>query len=186
MNWLKMTAAACALFLVSGCGAQQAVDEAKNDAEKAADEVKNGAENAAEDIGRSAEKAKEQGEKTLDDMMQYLRDQGIAVEDEQTLDAIEFAAYDGRSFSVDGTQMYLYRIDTNDETMQKVIAQLKQAGSVKVEKDGETLSYSGTLFEDYLLLHDPGADVHVFVETMNHYSGGGVTSNAMRESSTTE
>ena len=48
MNWLKMTAAACALFLVSGCGAQQAVDEAKNDAEKAADEVKNGAENAAE------------------------------------------------------------------------------------------------------------------------------------------
>ena len=85
-----------------------------------------------------------------------------------------------------GTQMYLYRIDTNDETMQKVIAQLKQDGSVKVEKDGETLSYSGTLFEDYLLLHDPGADVHVFVETMNHYSGGGVTSNAMRESSTTE
>ena len=56
MNWLKMTAAACALFLVSGCGAQQAVDEAKN-----------GAENAAEDIGRSAEKAKEQGEKTLDE-----------------------------------------------------------------------------------------------------------------------
>ena len=148
--------------------------------------MKNGAENAAEDIGRSAEKAKEHGEKTLDDMMQYLRDQGIAVEDEQTLDAIEFAAYDGRSFSVDGTQMYLYRIDTNDETMQKVIAQLKQDGSVKVEKDGETLSYSGTLFEDYLLLHDPGADVHVFVETMNHYSGGGVTSNAMRESSTTE
>ena len=31
-------------------------------------------------------------------MMQYLRDQGIAVEDEQTLDTIEFAAYDGRSF----------------------------------------------------------------------------------------
>ena len=57
---------------------------------------------------------------------------------------------------------------------------------MKVEKDGETLSYSGTLFEDYLLLHDPGADVHIFVETMNHYSGGGVTSNAMRESSTTE
>ena len=27
MNWLKMTAAACALFLVSGCGAQQAVEE---------------------------------------------------------------------------------------------------------------------------------------------------------------
>ena len=34
MNWLKMTAAACALFLVSSCGAQQAVDEAKNDAER--------------------------------------------------------------------------------------------------------------------------------------------------------
>ena len=73
-------------------GPRRAVDEAKNDAEKAAEKVKNGAENAAEDIGRSAEKAKEQGEKTLDDMMQYLRGQGIAVEDEQTLDAIEFAA----------------------------------------------------------------------------------------------
>ena len=179
MNWLKLTAGLCLLFMMSACGVQQAADEAKNDVEKAADDVRD----AAEGAKRSAQ---DQGKKTLDGMMSYLREQGMELSDEQTLDDIAFAAYDGRSFYVDGTQMYLYRIDTNDETMQKVIAQLKQDGSVKVEKDGETLSYSGTLFEDYLLLHDPGADVHVFVETMNHYSGGSTTSNALRESSTAD
>ena len=85
------------------------------------------------------------------------------------IDDIPFAAYDGRSVNINGSMVYLYRIDTEDESMKQIISQIKEDGTVYVEKDGQKQQYNGFVYQDYLLLYDRDTDMSAVVDVMNHY-----------------
>ena len=160
MKWMKVTCAVlfCSMLLAS-CG----------DASKISEDMKKTADDAAEKVKNEADKAGEAGKKTLDGIMQYLQENDIKITQAEKIDDIPFAAYDGRSVNINGSMVYLYRIDTEDESMKQIISQIKEDGTVYVEKDGQKQQYNGFVYQDYLLLYDRDTDMSAVVDVMNHY-----------------
>lgn len=161
MKWMKpMLAILCCLLAAGGCST---VEEAEEDVKKTTEDV-------AESLQKGVGKSVKDSEKTLDDMMEYLEGQGVELTHAAKLDSIEFAAYDGRCFEVDGNMVYLYRIDTEDEQMKQMMSQLKKTGRVQVQKDGQTMEYNGVCKDDYLLLYDTNTQIANLPDIMDRYS----------------
>lgn len=53
--------------------------------------------------------------------------------------------------------------------MKQIISQIKEDGTVYVEKDGQKQQYNGFVYQDYLLLYDRDTDMSAVVDVMNHY-----------------
>lgn len=151
----RILVALCCVCLLAACG---------ND-ESAAQDVQRTVDDAAND-------AADAGEKTVDDMMAHLREMQKDIQQEEVIEDIPFAAYDGRSFQVEGNTMYLYRINAQDADMKRVIEQLQQDNMVNVERNGQKMQYSGALYEDYLLLYEPGVNADSLIEGMNSFAAG--------------
>ena len=158
----RILAALCCVCLLAACG---------ND-ESAAQDVQRTVDDAAQKAEDAANDAADAGEKTVDDMMAHLREMQEDIQQEEVIEDIPFAAYDGRSFQVEGNTMYLYRINAQDADMKRVIEQLQQDNMVNVECNGQKMQYSGALYEDYLLLYEPGVRADSLIEAMNSFAAG--------------
>ncbi len=127
-------------------------------------------EDTADKVEDRVEDILDSGEKTIDDLMLYLDEAKIGIEQEEVIEDIPFAAYEGRSFMINGNRVYLYRINKNDADMQLILQQLQEDGMVNVERNGQKMKYQGLLSDDYLLLFDPGVDTGALVDTLQQYS----------------
>ena len=158
----RILVALCCVCLLAACG---------ND-ESAAQDVQRTVDDAAQKAEDAANDAADAGEKTVDDMMAHLREMQKDIQQEEVIEDIPFAAYDGRSFQVEGNTMYLYRINAQDGDMKRVTEQLQQDNMVNVERNGQKMQYSGALYEDYLLLYEPGVNADSLIEGMNSFAAG--------------
>ena len=100
----RILAALCCVCLLAACGNDES---AAQDVQRTVDDAAQKAEDAANDTADA-------GEKTVDDMMAHLREMQEDIQQEEVIEDIPFAAYDGRSFQVEGNTMYLYRINAQD------------------------------------------------------------------------
>lgn len=96
---------------------------------------------------------------TIDDFMRYMKDSGVEYMDEQPLENMNITAHEGRSFTVNGQQGYLYRVDTSDDTMKKLMESAKTNGTVDATQDGVQKSYNAHVNGDYLYIYDKEADM---------------------------
>lgn len=126
-------------------------------------------EDTADKVEDRVEDTLDSGERSMDDLMNYLNEAQIGIEQEEVIEDIPFAAYEGRSFMINGNRVYLYRINKNDGDMQMILQQLQEDGMVSVERNGQKMKYQGKLSNDYLLLFDPGVDTGTLVDTLQRY-----------------
>jgi len=81
------------------------------------DDSNNGNANATDTKQPQSNTANSAGE-TMDRMISYLQDQGMELQDMTDIDQMDFAAHEGKSFSYRGSAMYLYRLKSDDQSMQ--------------------------------------------------------------------
>lgn len=134
-----------AMTLLAGCSSTDTSDASNAEANKSTEKAKESAEKNVED--------------SIDNVMSFFKEQQVAVENVQPIEQMEFAAYEGKSFMVDGKNAYLYRVKTEDENMKKVMNEAKEKGKVNVSIDNEEMEYNAMVNNGYLLLYDPAGNM---------------------------
>ncbi len=109
---------------------------------------------------------------TMDQMISYLNDSGVTLNQMQTLDQMDFAAHEGRSFSYQGNSGYLYRLKSNDASMRALLDSAAQNGTVKVNMDGSEKDYKAAVNGDYLFVYDQSADMQDLIKIFTAYTPG--------------
>ncbi len=160
-SWKSFAAVACTLVLIiSGCSQNDSSDKKMESNANATDTnpPKNDAANTVND--------------TMDNMMSYLKDQGITIDDMKDLTDMDFAAHEGRSFSYQGNTAYLYRLKENDESMKALLDSAKNTGTVKVNINGESKDYAASVNDNYLLIYQKEAKMDDFIKLFDTYQAG--------------
>lgn len=114
-------------------------------------------------------------EDSIQNMMNYMQQNGIQISDMTPIDQMDFAAHEGQSFSYNGNTAYLYRLKSNDETMKALLEDAKKNGTVKVNMDGKEQVYNASVNGDYLFVYDPAANMGDFINAMGNYVPGATT-----------
>lgn len=167
--------------LMSGCSMNQKKEVSQN----------------SEEIGKTAERsvdeAKDMSEDSIDNVMNFFKEQGLAFENAKEIKDMEFAAKEGRSFEYEGNTAYLYRINTEDENMKRVLQEAKDSGKVKVNIDNKEQEYGAKVNGDYLFLYNADENWDTYVQAFPNYSYGngvsepsnpGTTNNAKEQNNT--
>lgn len=161
----------CAMSgMLAGCSRQEAKDS------NTGSEINKSAQRAVENTKDAKDKASNRIDDNIDNIMTYFKDQGIAYENMQSIEDMEFAAYEGRSFMMGGKNVYLYRVKTDDSNMKKVLKEAKDKGKVKVRINNKEEEYGAQVNGSYLLLFDTNADTADLQKQFPKYQSTGVHS----------
>lgn len=164
-NRMKLIAFLCAgVLLISGCSMNDNKDKQAN----------NGTENATDTNPPQNDASND----SIDQMLNYLTSQGVNVNDMKTIDHMDFAAHEGKSFSYNGNTGYLYRLKSNDENMKALLDSAKKNGTVKVNLDGTEQDYSASVNGDYLFVYQKDADMSNLVSALAKYVPGAIPGSA--------
>lgn len=156
----KIACLLCVATLVSGCNMN--TDKAKDNMDKAKDTA-----------GDVANKTEDQMNDSIDNVMNYFTKKGIKYENSKALENIEFAAHEGRTFDVNGKSAYLYRVNTNDENMKKILKEAKEKGQIKVNINNQEQMYKAHVNNGYVLMYETSADMGDVVNVFPTYSING-------------
>lgn len=123
-------------------------------------------------IKEDAEDVKDDVEKTIDDVMDYFKKQKVEIGNVQTIDKIDFAAYEGKSFEVNGKTAYLYRVNEKDENMKKLLQQAKDTGKVTVNINNKEQEYRTKVKGNLLMLYSSDEDMSDVIKSFDTYQNG--------------
>lgn len=112
----------------------------------------------------------EQRKGNMQDLVNEFKSKGIQFENEQTLNSFDFAAHEGRSLSLNGETVYLYRLNMNDEKMKEWAKTVKEKNMVTVNQNGKDEEYSAVMNNDYLLVYRKNANVSPLDEVFRNYA----------------
>lgn len=159
-SWKKVAALACAFLLViSGCS--------QNDSDKKVEGNAN-----ATDTNPPKNDAANTVNESMDHMMNYMKENGVTLNDIKELADMDFAAHEGRSFSYEGNTAYLYRLKDSDESMKALLDSAKNTGKVKVNINGEQKDYAAAVNGNYLLIYLQEAKMDDFLKYFDSYKAG--------------
>ena len=125
--------------------------------------------NVGKDIRNAVEDSGQAVQDSIDNVMDFFTQKNIKYENMQTLDNMEFAAHEGRSFTIDGKNAYLYRVKEDDENMKKIMEQARNNGKVKVSITGKEMEYNARVNGNYLFLYDPSAKIDEALNAFDAY-----------------
>lgn len=137
--------------------------------------VKKDAEDAKDKVEDKTDTAKRDVEDSIDNVMNYFKDKGVQYESDAKIDSMDFAAYEGRSFVVNGSTAYLYRVKNDDENMKKVMKEAADKGKVKVNINNKEMEYGAKVNGSYLFLYDTNADMNDVLQAFPGYVPGSTT-----------
>ncbi|MEG0330358.1 MAG: hypothetical protein RSC10_06585 [Longicatena sp.] len=155
---------ACLLFIgamVSGCSMNK-----KEETTKETDKV---SDTTQKDTKKVVDESKQKVNDSVDNVMKYFKDQGVAYDNMKNIENINFAAYEGRSFMSNGQMSYIYRVKSEDENMQKILKEAKNNGKVKVNIDNKEQEYGAKVNGDYLLLYNSSANTTDLLKAFPNY-----------------
>lgn len=116
--------------------------------------VETNTKNVVDGTKKIAKTAKDDVNDRIDNVMDYFKTKGVTYDAVQTIDDMGFAAYEGRSFVVDGKTIYLYRVKRDDPSMKKVIKEAQDKGKVRVRIDNKEQEYAAQVNGSYIMLYD--------------------------------
>lgn len=158
-----MGIALSALLLLSGCSMWSGDDNAAQ-----------GTANAT-DTKQPENNRNVTSEDSIDNMMNYLKQQGVEISDMAPIDKMDFAAHEGKSFTYQGNTAYLYRLKSDDVNMKALLDEAKQKGNIKVNHNGKEELYNASVNGDYLFVYEKDADMGSFINAMGSYVPGATT-----------
>ena len=162
---------ACTLSLCSMLAACSTKDDKKDN-----NKVENKVEN-------KANTAKKDTEDSIDNMMSYFKEKGVAYDQSENIDQMDFAAYEGRSFMANNNRVYLYRVKSEDENMKKILKEAADKGKVKVNINNKESEYNAKVNGDYLLLYETNADISDVLGAFPGYRAGTTTTTTSTDES---
>lgn len=133
-------------------------------------EVREDSKDVKEDVERPVEEVKDKIEERIDNLTAYFKEKDVELNELQTIEDIDFAADEGRSFTVDGKTVYIYRVNQDDAQMQKVMKEAKDNGKVKVNITGKEMEYGASVNQDYLMLYDQSINIEPIVSVFDSYT----------------
>ncbi len=136
------------------------------------DNQNNKNDNLSTSIKDDAEDAKDDVTQTIDDVMDYFKKQKVEVENVQGIDKIDFAAYEGKSFEVNGKTVYLYRVNEKDKNMKKLLQEVKDTGKVTVNMNNKEQEYKAKVKGNLLMLYNYDEDLNDVLTTFDAYQNG--------------
>lgn len=156
-----ISALMCGIVFMSGCSMNDEKDPTDGEANKSTENAKKSAEKTVDD--------------SIDNVMDFFETQQVKVENMQPIENMDFAAYEGRTFMVDGENAYLYRVKMDDENMKKVMKEAEEKGKVKVSIDNKEMEYAASVNNGYLLLYEPSAShAATLKSTFSKYTSAGL------------
>ena len=136
------------------------------------------------DTGDVANDVKNDIDDSIDNVMSFFNNKKVELENMQPIKNMEFAAYEGKSFEVNGKTAYLYRVKSNDENMKKVLKEAREKGKVRVNIKNKEMEYGAKVNGNFLLLYDPNADMNDVLTTFDGYTSGGVNAGTSAKDTT--
>lgn len=128
-----------------------------------------GNENQAND-STTEDKGETSTNSTIDDFMSYMKDQGVEYTDEMPLESMNITAHEGRSFTMNGSTGYLYRVDSSDESMKKLLSTAQENGYLEATQDGIQQSYAAHVNGDYLFIYDKDANMESIMKAFPSFN----------------
>ncbi|MEG0264683.1 MAG: hypothetical protein RSC93_10045 [Erysipelotrichaceae bacterium] len=96
---------------------------------------------------------------SIDEVMKWMEQQGIKYNEMETLNEMNFAAHEGRSFKYNENLVYLYRVNTSDEKMNSFLNETQHSKIVNVNENGVEKQYKALVNRDYLMVYQDGKDI---------------------------
>jgi hypothetical protein len=115
----------------------------------------------------------------LEDMLNDIKDQGISMDSYEKIEHTGLNAYEAYTLKSNGHHAYLYRLNTSDEQMQKLIDHVKQTGTAEVMIENEKKQYEAAVNGNVLLLYDKESDMSDFRKAFEQFKSS--TSTAKTE-----
>lgn len=106
--------------------------------------------------------------KTVSEYMNALKTGGMIFMDEKDITDFNFAAYEGKEFMMDNQQFYLYRVNSTNADVSKMLEDIDKNGYVTTMQDGtETKKYAHRL-GDFVLIYPEGYDISKLDAILNN------------------
>lgn len=127
---------------------------------------------ASDDVNNAIDKVEDtttNEEGKLSDLMTYLKDNKITLEDEEELNNFNFAAKEGRSFTYDGNKVYVYSVDTANAAIRTLMNQALTNNQVVASVDGKEVTYGASANDNYLMIYELEAKVDDLLDNFKNY-----------------
>ena len=150
------------LFLV---GCQRNVDDT------------NRSENIVEDVKEDTQEVVNNLEKMFDDFT----NQGIKLDNYEKIEHTGLNAEEAYSLSTNGSNAYVYRLNTNDTQMQQLIDHVKQTGMADVMIEDEKKQYEAAVNGNVLLLYEKDSNLTDLRKAFEKFNTESYNSNTMNK-----
>lgn len=152
---MKYTKILCLLFLLTGCGWMN------NDSN----------ENTTNQPPTNNNQNNTSPQKTssLKDVMTYFDENKVEYSNMKDLDVVGMKAHEGKSFDFGGNEVYLYRMNMKDETINSWLNEIKNTGKVTINQNGQEGSYDALVNGEYLLVSKTGTDLKELSDLFKNY-----------------
>lgn len=121
------------------------------------------------DVKKGVDKAERKTEKTLDDLMNYMKGEGVTYSEDKKINDINWGAREGRSFMYDNQNVYIYEVDTKDQKVAELLRQAKENNRVTASQNGQNMQYGAAVNGNYLMIYDKEAQLDQLVEIFKKY-----------------
>ena len=111
--------------------------------------------NIVEDVKEDSEEVVNNLEKMFDDFT----NQGIKLDNYEKIEHTGLNAHEAYSLTTNGSNAYIYRLNTNDTQMQQLIDHVKQTGTADVMIEDEKKQYEAAVNGNVLLLYEKDSNL---------------------------
>lgn len=137
----------------------------------------NRSENIVEDVKDDTQEVVNNLEKMLDDFA----NQGIKLDNYEKIEHTGLNAEEAYSLSTNGSNAYIYRLNTNDTQMQQLIDHVKQTGMADVMIEDEKKQYEAAVNGNVLLLYEKDSNLNDLRKAFEKFQAESDTSNTMNK-----
>ena len=97
--------------------------------------------------------------KNVSEYMNALKTSGMTFINEKDITDFNFAAYEGKEFMMDNQQFYLYRVNSSNAEVKKMLDEIDKNGYVSTTQDGKEGKKYAYRMGDFVLIYPEGYDI---------------------------
>lgn len=133
------------------------------------DKKEDSSKDKTEEKDKDQNKDKEKDTSSISDVMSYMKENGIDYSNDKTLSDFDWAAKEGTSFRYNDQDIYLYKVDSSNSEMNKIIENVKSNNMITANQNGTETDYAARVNGNYLLIYDKEAAMDELVDIFNKY-----------------
>ena len=97
--------------------------------------------------------------KNVNDYMEALKMGGLTFMNEKDITEFNFPAHEGKEFMMNDQTFYLYRVNSTNSDVMKMLDEIDQKGYVMTTQDGKEIKKYAHRIDDYVLIYPEGYDI---------------------------